>query len=396
MIITHKDLIIKEKNKLFANYHKVERANADINICANKKGPGKTMGAMREIIIYFIKDFKKGAYIRLTIEQIKFFCGKFIQVLIDLGLRFRIGIKNSIWKHIKINENGVKIKLTSPKTNKYEWTDFIIFIACSEVNKIQSASFDNQNIRTVVIDEVENHFNNTETLQVFNSVVNLISSLTRINLKIKVYILFNLVNINTNIFLQKFRLTKEILGLKNNQTISVLRTRKYLSEVDNKWYKSVIKICVWKPCGSSKWQKQNEKTLHFKMSLYTEYGRVINSSNFFTGERGLKYIKVLGDYMYTINIFGVKFGVWRDKKNGDYQIHSSYNRTGLVDFFRFEDYEYNGFFQSPKRVKKIARALIAHNIQFQDFYSFIFLTKILKFAETKNSEIIGENFNSIN
>lgn len=348
-----------KRNKKYMDSLLVEKVipYSDIILIGTKKGTGKTTEEIRKMINKFFVNGKPSAYVRATIEQLEEFVqdDKFIQILKVLNF--------PLSKDIVVTRKGMFKLVYSKKSKKKLKQPIIYFLSINEAMKIQSSKF--QKMNYIVFDEIQNHFVYTRTETTFNKFVNLVSSVLREESP-AVIMLFNKVN-NNDLFLQKFKLDKQIQHIKKG---AIKRFKRVFYSDDRKKH-VVIYFAIYNPFESLALRKSQEKSIGYKLSFLSEYGSVINSDDFYITGNEIKYIDRLGDFDGIINFNGHRIGLWRSKESDTLQFSSKYNQTGKEYYINITDYS------------------IYANLIAQDFDLNIKNRLLHKSIEFENAEIFG-------
>lgn len=336
------------------------------------KGLGKTVKLIRLFLIDFIKLGYINMYIRLTKEQIKNFAqpDKVFNLFRDLGF---IGPAT-----MEVNQTGVYYKKN--KIGKIRKEAIIYFVAASEAMNIQSSTFDSKKIHYILIDEVQNHFQD-EGANTTNKLLNVVASTIRNNNNVKIIFLSNMVNPNTNIFLQIFNLQNEFDKIPLGNFRKFQRSKFVIDSYGNKKYINLM-IGIYRPKPTQLFMNELEKSLSYKLSYFANnnYGSVINSSKFAVNNQEIPLIKKLKNYKYTFIINGLKIGLWEyinNKEQTIYQFSSKYNKTGKNLYHSKKDYIKYGIFIDNDRLKSLENKLISHELEFENYIIFEIIINLI-------------------
>lgn len=349
-------------NKKYISFGPIINSKADIILIPTNKGSGKTYQAIRQALIFYQQNGRPSAYIRSTLEQLKEFVGenKFGAILDDLG-----------WKLDKseyINSKGFFKTQRKSKFNPNRVSKPIIYFgSLNQAMTIQSSKFLEMNL--VIIDEVQHHFRKTGENTV-NQMINIVSSMIR-DYNSKIWILFNLVNQN-DILLQKFKVDREVGKVKVGHINKFKRT----FHNHNGGFVE-LKIGIFKPKQSTELLVSKENSVSQKLSYISNYGRVINSNDFFMKRKNLKYISKLGKFKGIINLNGFEVGFWLTDKN-IYQFSNILNKNGAIKYFSYKDYALDSQMGDVDFIKDIKRQLIRNKVEFSNQEVFLKIVDLLK------------------
>lgn len=334
---------------------KLALKNSEILLIPTKKGTGKTTQWIRDALIEYQKNGKPSYYVRNTIEQLEEFVqdDKFKAILDVLGF--------PITRDIIITRKGLFKYEYENKTKKKFKKPIIYFLSINEAMKIQSSKFLPGNY--FILDEIQNHFMKSNG-NIFNKFVNLVASVLREE-NTKIIILFNKVS-NNDLFLQKFRVDKQIQQIKKGAVKTFERTLG--RDEDGKLVK--IKVSVFNPRQSKKLREAQKKSIANKLSyLAGDYGNVINSDDFYIDLADAKYINKLGDFEGIINFNGFKIGLWISK-DLNFQFTSKYNITGKEYFLDIGEYSNSANLIKKDFLLKTKNKLLMREVEFEDSLIF--------------------------
>lgn len=350
------------RNKKYIDFLPALKSDADIILIPTNKGAGKTYQAFRQAFIAYGKNGLPSAYIRSTLEQLKEFTAedKFGEMLLDLGW--------DIKKNQKITTKGFyRLKNKSKNQPNRINEPIIYFGSVNQAMTIQSSKFKKLNL--VIVDEVQHHFRKTGENTV-NQLINLISSMIR-DVDAPIWIIFNQVDEN-DILLQKFKVNKIISKVPQGHIRKFKRT---FDDGDGGF--AELKIAIFKPLQSKELKESKKKSVSNRLSFITDYGKVINSNEFYITKAKIKYIKTLGDFKGIINANGFEIGFWM-KKDGTYQFTDKYNKTGKTKYFSYSDYVLDGGIGGFNFIKSIKKEIIQNNVEFESQEIFARIIDLIK------------------
>ncbi len=342
-----KAIKIITKSKQFLDFYPViHNKRKEIIIIGAGKGIGKTFGLFREMLINWLNTNMPSIYMRTTIEQIKEFAssGKITDLLSRL---------NFPTNKLRINNKGIFYK-----RNSTILIPIIYFIACNQAMNLQSSIF--KPCALIVIDEVQNHFYN-DSFSLFDKIISLVNTIDRpVNVNNPlIYYIFNLVDINTNIILQKFKVYKQFAKLKPGKLKNVTHFYK------NNDVKIMTHFLLYRGRASKMLEEKQKIKIGFKLANYTNYGVVANTNDFYINTKNIIYIKKYGDFISTLIINKKYIGLWI--KNDKFQFSSKRNKVSKKYYYDLTDYENNAIKLPDGFVKKVNFKIIHHLAEFEDF-----------------------------
>lgn len=357
-----------KKDRKYIDFAPVIKAEGkyDIAFIPTMKGTGKTTKAIREGYISFQKTGMPFAYVRSTFEQLKEFStpDKYGALLDTLGWYFAKNEKITSKGHFKLMN---KTKNRRVRTNK----PLSYFLSVNQAMNIQSSKF--EKLSLMIFDEIQHHFNKGNEMGNINKIINLIASVLRDH-NCPIWFIFN--NIDQNaMLLRLFSIERMLAKLKDGQMKRVVRNFRIGKENVS------IRILLYKPAKPKDWIDSQKKSIGWKLSGLTDYGKVINSEEFVYSLRNLNYIKRLGNFKSIINFNGLEVGLWtyKNAKGKEiYQFSRKFNKTGRTYYFSYWDFSKDSMIGSFDFLKNLKHKLIRKEIEYGDSEIFEAVVELMK------------------
>lgn len=360
---TKEEIYLKRNFKYIDNrLGKLALKKSEVLLVPTKKGTGKTTQWIREALIGYLKNGKPSFYVRATGEQLEEFIkdDKFVAVLDVVGFPYT--------RDMEITKKGLFILKYDRKTKKKIKKPIINFLNINDAMKIQSSKFLAGNY--FIVDEIQNHFMKSQA-STFNKFINLAASVLREE-NTPIVILFNKVN-NSDIFLQKFKVDKQVQKIKAGAVKTFERT----IGKDQEGKPVKIKVSIYNPRQSRALKQAQKKAVATRMSYMAgDYGNVINSDDFYIDRSKIKYIERLGNFEGIINMEGYQLGLWH--KGETFQFTTQYNKTGKEYFIGIGDYSTNTRLVKEDFLLTVKNRFLSKEVEFEDALVYDIVVKSLK------------------